>query len=86
MTHCKSEGQKLPPHLQAMYESSISELSMEQNRSSKNLLSKFPDIFSKDDFDLGCLSSGIEHKIMTEEVTIKEKFPRTPLHFQQQLK
>ena len=58
-----------------------------KNRSSKIFLSKFPDIFSKDDFDLGCLSSGIEHKIIThEEVPIKEKFPCTPLHFQQQEK
>ena len=86
-THCEVEGQDLPPHLQAMYESNISELSVEQKSEFKNLLTQFPDIFSKDDFDLGCLSSGIEHKIMThDEVPIKEKFRRTPLHFQQQEK
>ena len=86
-THCEDEGQELPPHLQTMYESNISELSVEQRSKFKNLQSQFLDIFSRDDFDLGCLSSGIEHKIMThDEVPIKEKFRRTPLHFQQQEK
>ena len=46
-THCEIEGQELPPHLQAMYERNISELSVEQNYEFKNLLSQFPDIFSR---------------------------------------
>ena len=70
-----------------MYESNISELSVEQKSEFKNLLSQFPDIFSWDDFDLGCLSSKIEHKFMPpDEVPIKKIFRRTSLHFQQQEK
>ena len=39
-THCEVEGQDLPPHLQAMFESNISELSVEQKSEFKNLLSQ----------------------------------------------
>ena len=85
--HEETECHKLPEHLQSMYENNISDLSEDQKLTFKKLLSDFPDIFSKNDFDLGCLSSGIEHKITTyDEIPIKEKFRRTPLHFQQQEK
>ena len=51
----------------------------------KNLISEFADIFSQDDFDLGCLKSGVEHKIQTlNEIPVNEKFRRTPLQFQKQ--
>ena len=70
-----------------MYESNISELSMEQKSEFQKFIVKISGYFLQDNFDLGCLSSGIEHKIMTHaEVPIKEKFPRTPLHFQPQEK
>ena len=50
----------------------------------QNLILEFSDIFSKDDFDLGCLS-GVEHSIKThDEIPIAEKFRRTPLQFQKQ--
>ncbi|MCG8035188.1 MAG: DDE-type integrase/transposase/recombinase [Candidatus Thiodiazotropha taylori] len=69
-----------------MYESNISELSADEKIRFKQLLSEFSDVFSKDDFDLGCLS-GVEHKIQTyDEIPITEKFRRTPLHFQNQEK
>ena len=53
----------------------------------KELITEYQDVFSKDDFDLGCLSSGVEHKIQThDEIPVAEKFRRTPLHFQKQEK
>ena len=88
-TGCQAEGmaQELPPHLQEMYDKNISELSKDEQIKFKSLLYEFSDIFSKDEFDLGCLSGGIEHKIQTyDEIPIAEKFWRTPLHFQKQEK
>lgn len=83
----QSDDSKLPAHLQTMYDNNISDLSQEQQKTFKNLLLEFPDVFSRDEFDLGCLKGGIEHKIIThDEIPIKEKFRRTPLHFQQQEK
>ena len=78
-------GAQLPQHLKDMYRDNISELSDEQRLKFKQLLLEFPDVFSKDDFDLGCLNSGVEHKINThDEIPIAEKFRRTPLQFQKQ--
>ena len=39
------------------------ELSDEQKLQFRQLLLEFPDVFSKDDFDLDCLNSGVEHKL-----------------------
>ncbi|MEW8187006.1 MAG: reverse transcriptase domain-containing protein, partial [Candidatus Thiodiazotropha endolucinida] len=84
--HKDSGINELPDHLKNMYESNISELSTNEKLKFKNLLSEFPDIFAKNDFDLGCLS-GVEHKIQTyDEIPITEKFRRTPLRFQNQEK
>ena len=78
-------GAQLPEHLKDMYRDNITELSDEQRLKFKQLLLEFPDVFSKDDFDLGCLNSGVEHKINThDEIPIAEKFRRTPLQFQKQ--
>ena len=78
---------ELPPHLQEMYEKNSSELSSDDKFKFKTLLYEFSDIFSKDNFDLGCLTGGVEHKIQTyDERPIAEKFRRTPLHFQRQEK
>ena len=64
-----------------MYEDNISDLSPNEKMQFKKLLSEYPDVFSKDNFDLGCLSFGVEHKIQTyDEIPIVEKFRRTPLH------
>ena len=83
--HKNAEFQ-IPDHLKDMYRDSISELSDEQKFQFGQLLSEFPDVFSKDDFDLGCLT-GVEHKIILhDEIPICEKFRRTPLHFQEQEK
>ncbi|MCG8044069.1 MAG: hypothetical protein JAY66_00010, partial [Candidatus Thiodiazotropha taylori] len=78
--------QQLPQHLQSMYDKSISGLSVHQKMEFKQFLCEFQDVFSKDDFDLGCLS-GVEHKIQTyDENQKKKKFRRTPLQFQTQEK
>ena len=77
--------QNLPPHLQQMFLDNISELNDNQKSKFKDLITEFSDVFSKDDFDLGCLNSGVEHKIQTfDEIPINEKFRRTPLQFQKQ--
>ena len=83
----QTEGvnQDIPSHLQQMYLENISELSDDQKSKFKELIIEFSDVFSKDDFDLGCLNSGVEHKIQTyDEIPINEKFRRTPLQFQKQ--
>ena len=68
-----------------MFFDNISELSDEQKLKFKNLICEFAYIFSQDDFDLGCLKSGVEHKIQTlNEIPVNEKFQRTPLQFQKQ--
>ena len=73
----------LPNHLQEMYEKNSSDLSADEKVKFKQLRSEFLDVFSKDHFDLGCLSSGVEHKTQTyDELPIAETFRRTPLYFQ----
>ena len=68
-----------------MYRDNVSELSDEQKLQFRQLLLEFPDVFSKDDFDLGCLNSGVEHKINTHgEIPSTEKFRKIPLQFQKQ--
>ena len=79
-----ASGVQLADHLKDMYRENISDLSDEQKSQFKNLLLEFPDVFSKDDFDLGCLK-GVEHKINTyDEIPVTEKFRCTPLQFQKQ--
>ena len=66
-------NQDLPEHLQQMFRDNVSNLSETEK------------LQFKDDFDLGCLNSGVEHKIHThDEIPVAEKFRRTPLHFQKQ--
>ena len=70
-----------------MYSDNISNLLEKQKLQFKELITEYQDVFSKDDFYLGCLSSGVEHKIQThDEIPVAEKFRRTPLHFQKQEK
>ena len=77
-----NEAQELPEHLKKVYEDNLSELSSQEKQQFKNSLIEFSDVFSKNDFDLGCLS-GVEHKINTyDEIPHAEKFRRTPLQFQ----
>ena len=77
--------QDLPEHLQQMFQDDISNLSEIEKSEFKELLLEYQDVFSKDEFDLGCLNSGVEHKIHThDEIPVAEKFRRTPLHFQKQ--
>ena len=60
----------------------ITFLNIHQKKNSSSKIYLFSDVFSKNDFDLGCLS-GVEHKINTyDEIPHAEKFRRTPLRFQ----
>ena len=78
-------AQDMPEHLKQMYKDNISDLSANEKEKFKQVLIDYQDVFSRDDFDLGCLSSGVEHKIQThDEIPITEKFRRTPLQFQKQ--
>ena len=81
----QNDTEDLPAHLRQMFSDNISNLSEDQKLKFKNLLSEFSDVFAKDDFDLGCLNSGVEHKIQThDEIPVADKFRRTPLQFQKQ--
>ena len=65
-----------------MFLDNNSQLSDEQKLKFKNLISEFADIFSQDDFDLGCLKREVENKIQTlNENPVNEKFRGTPLQF-----
>ena len=75
----------MPEHLKQMYKDNISDLSANEKEKFKQVLIDYQDVFSRADFDLGCLSSGVEHKIQThDEIPITEKIRRTPLQFQKQ--
>ena len=77
---------KLPEHLSDMFKKATKNLDPGQQKKFKDLLIEFQSVFSKDNFDLGCLQS-VEHQIVTtDEIPVKDKFRRTPLKFQQQEK
>lgn len=83
--HSDEGVRDMPPHIQKMFVDNVSGLSDDLRAKFKKLITEFSDVFSKDDFDLGCLNSGVEHKIQTfDEIPINEKFRRTPLQFQKQ--
>ena len=70
----QNDTEDVPAHLRQMFSDNITNLSDNLKSKFKNLLSEFVDVFSKDDFDLGCLNSGVEHKIQThDEIPIAEK-------------
>ena len=74
-----AEGCSIPAHLQQMLSENTSGLTETQKSKFQNLILEFSDIFSKDDFDLGCLS-GVEHSIKThDEIPIAENLGG--LHF-----
>ena len=64
----------LPKHLEQMYSDNISNLLEKEKLQFKELITEYQDVFSKEDFDLGCISSGVEHKIQThDEIHVAEK-------------
>ena len=68
-----------------MFLDNNSELSDKQKLKFKNLISEFVNIFSQDDFDLGCLKLRVEHKFQpVDEIPVYEIFRRTQLQFQKQ--
>ena len=60
-------------HLQEMHEKNSSELSSDEKFKFKTLHYKLSDIYSKDNFDLGCFNGGVEHKIQTYDERLIEK-------------
>ena len=64
----------MPSHIQKILLDNISKLLDDQRSKFTKLITEYSDVFSKDDFDLGCLNSGVEHKIHTfDESPINEK-------------
>ena len=73
---------KLPKHLKDTYDEASSDKTDDENVQIKNLLSKYEDVFSKDEYDLG-LTKLAEHVIDTEDVRpIKHRPRRVPMAFQ----
>ena len=72
----------LPKHLEQMYSDNISNLLEKEKLQFKELITEYQDVFSKEDFDLGCISSGVEHKIQThDEIPVAEKNQKTSTPF-----
>ncbi|XP_060083176.1 uncharacterized protein LOC132562451 [Ylistrum balloti] len=72
----------VPLHLQDLFSESSNGLTNPQRQRLCMLLKEFPDIFAKDDYDLGTFS-GVKHRIDTgEAMPIRQPARRTPLGFQ----
>ena len=67
--------EKVPHHLKQLFDSATSNKSMEEKRRVATTLVKFQDIFSKDDYDLGCTPL-MEHVIDTENAKPVKQPPR----------
>jgi hypothetical protein len=79
-------NQKLPQHLQQLYEKSSKHLLEDQNQQLYSLLLEFSDVFAKDEFDLGSFSD-IEHEIETGDARpIKQRMRRVPRCFENEEK
>ena len=80
--HPPAAQEKIPQHLQQLFEESCNEGRTEDEKQQvATLLSEYQDIFSNNDEDLG-LTNLAEHKIeMTNSKPIKQPFRRVPLAF-----
>lgn len=75
-----SQTSNIPGHLQDLYNSTISGLDHNQTKAVAKLLSKYSDVFSKHDYDIG-RTGIIKHKISTgNSQPIKQPLRRVPLH------
>ncbi|XP_021347909.1 uncharacterized protein LOC110446891 [Mizuhopecten yessoensis] len=75
-------NREVPLHVKDSFEESSKGLSSNQKEDLCMLLNDIPDIFAKDDYDLGRFS-GVRHKIDTgENKPIRQPARRTPLGFQ----
>ena len=78
----EGDPHEVPVHLNSLYESSSKHLTKEQKRVLCDLLRNYPDIFAKDDYDLGVFSN-VKHKIATGQAkAIRQPVRRTPIGFQ----
>ena len=74
----------MPEHLKDLFESSTKHLSSEQAVEFGKVLKEFSDVFSKDDFDIGCYKD-IQCRIDTQGAApVKQNMRRTPLHFERE--
>ena len=81
-TTTKDERQEeLPEKVEILWQNSSKDLNQEEKVQLRQLLHKYRDIFSKDEFDIGQFQ-GVEHTIDTGDAhPIKQRMRRTPLQF-----
>lgn len=81
-TTTKDERQEeLPEKVEILWQNSSKDLNQEEKVQLRQLLHKYRDIFSKDEFDIGQFQ-GVEHTIYTGDAQpIKQRMRRTPLQF-----
>ena len=71
---------ELPAHVKPVYEKSENILTLRQNVQVLQTLIHFADVFAEDDFDIGEFE-GVEMKIdLVDDVPIRMKTRRTPIH------
>ena len=71
----------MPPHLKMLYYNSLENLVDSEAEQLAQLLIEYQDVFSTDDFDLGCFK-GVSHRIDTDNARpIRQRMRRTPLGF-----
>ena len=76
------EDRKLPDHLQDLFTRSTKHLTTEEASAFAEVLIDYEDVFSKDDFDIGCFKD-IKCRIDTgDAIPVKENMRRTPIHFE----
>ena len=87
-THSKTLRQitKTPPHITALWKKSCEHLSSDQSKELASILTKYADVFSTDDSNLGRFSA-IKHQIDTGDAKpVRQKMCRTPLGFENEEK
>jgi hypothetical protein len=71
----------LPDKVETLWQHSSEYLNQDERVQLRQLLHKYRDIFSKDEFDIGQFQ-GVEYTMDTGEAQpIKQRMRRTPLHF-----
>jgi hypothetical protein len=80
-----ARGQQwVPPHLEDLLARSKGQLGEDQTNQLSRLLRDFVDVFSKDDYDLGCFTT-IKHRVDTAGAKpIRQRTRQTPLGFQEE--
>ena len=72
----------IPDHLKELYHKSSKHLQPKEENEFAEVLHDYADVFSKDEFDIGCFN-GVKCRINTGDAEpVKENMRRTPLHFE----